>query len=83
MARKSRQSLYSQHPGFKMVEAYAVKLHERTGKTLAQWADLLRGGAGDGEGTARMAENEARANDELRSDGGRLRRRQELASGTV
>ena len=42
MARKSRQSLYSQHPGFKMVEAYAVKLHERTGKTLAQWADLLR-----------------------------------------
>jgi hypothetical protein len=42
MARKSKKSLYSQHPGFKMIEAYAVKLHERTGKTMQQWADLVQ-----------------------------------------
>src|SRR5262245_43178510 len=36
------KSLYSLHPAFEMEAAYEARLVERTGKTIEQWADVVR-----------------------------------------
>jgi hypothetical protein len=41
MASKTK-SLYSRHPGFRMIETFKVNLVERTGKTIEQWVELVR-----------------------------------------
>ena len=35
-------SLYSVHPGVKMIQDWIERLPQKTGKTLDEWADLLR-----------------------------------------
>jgi hypothetical protein len=39
---ESRQSLYSTHPGFSREAASVVNLHEKTGKTLEEWIQLVK-----------------------------------------
>jgi hypothetical protein len=47
-------SLYTVHPGFKMEQAYAKNLFERTGKTLDQWVAFAKR-AGPATSTERRA----------------------------
>ena len=43
MPRKARaKSLYSVHPGVKMVQDWIVSLPEKTGRTLEQWLALIK-----------------------------------------
>lgn len=39
---KKQSSLYSVHPGVKMIQDWVEKLPEKTGKSLDEWADLVK-----------------------------------------
>jgi hypothetical protein len=51
MPAKPKKSLYSPHPSLAMEQGYDKRLLERTGKTMEQWAEILRK-----EGPASMKE---------------------------
>jgi hypothetical protein len=42
MPAKPKQSLYSPHPSLEMEKSYETRLLKQTGKTIEQWADLVR-----------------------------------------
>jgi Domain of unknown function (DUF5655)/Domain of unknown function (DUF4287) len=42
MPATRKQSLYSPHPSLEMEKGYETRLLERTGKTMAQWAEIVR-----------------------------------------
>jgi hypothetical protein len=42
MPAKPKKSLYSPHPSLEMEASYATRLLERTGKTMQQWAEIVR-----------------------------------------
>lgn len=39
---KKQSSLYGVHPGVKMIQVWVEKLPEKTGKSLEEWADLVK-----------------------------------------
>jgi hypothetical protein len=41
MAKKAARSLYSVHPGVKMVQDWIASLPEKTGRSLEQWLELV------------------------------------------
>ena len=42
MARAKKKTLYSVHPGVKMVQGWIERLPEKTGKTLDQWVEIVQ-----------------------------------------
>jgi hypothetical protein len=49
MAKKANKPLYGLHPGVKMVQDWIASLKEKTGRTIDQWMEHIRGEGPDDE----------------------------------